>query len=210
MSLATPDTTRRSPSSARGGTPPDLAPLHAPPAGTPWPALLIHGGLTLLWLVLLVRAVLPDGLWSWAAGLLYIAYDTALLLFVFWKTLPLIGGAAGRRAARQRDGADTRRRARPWRSWWRRMTRTPSFAATLTALLEQSDPPDRILVADDGSGDRTVALLSERFGLSRPARRAPRRPQRRSSHAGLAAAAAWRQGPGPQPGHVAARPRRSC
>ena len=48
------------------------------------------GGLTLLWLGLLVRAVLPDSAWSWAAGFVYIGYDTALLLFVFWQTLPLL------------------------------------------------------------------------------------------------------------------------
>ncbi|MGI3900757.1 MAG: glycosyltransferase family 2 protein [Janthinobacterium lividum] len=164
MSLATPDRLAvHQLEAARRRT----SPRYAPPAGTPWPALLIHGGLTLLWLVLLVRAVLPDGLWSWAAGLLYIAYDTALLLFVFWKTLPLIGGTAGAARGRQRDGAEPAPR--------------PTLAvvvaahdedavlyATLTALLEQSDPPDRILVADDGSGERTATLLSERFGLPRP------------------------------------------
>jgi cellulose synthase/poly-beta-1,6-N-acetylglucosamine synthase-like glycosyltransferase len=143
------------------------SPRYTLPKGTPWPALLIHGGLTLLWLVLLVRAVLPDGLWSWAAGLLYIAYDTALLLFVFWKTLPLIGGEKGAARARRRDGALSDHR--PTLAVVVAAHDEDSvLAATLTALLAQSDPPDRILIADDGSGERTAALLSELFGLSPP------------------------------------------
>ena len=144
------------------------SPRYNPPRALPWRAFAIHGGLTLLWLALLVRAVLPDGLWSWAAGLLYIAYDTALLLFVFWQTLPLIGGPDGAAAARHRPDAAARHR--------------PSLAvvvaahdedvvlaATLRALLDQSDPPDRIVVADDGSGERTVALLTRLFALPEPA-----------------------------------------
>ena len=144
-----------------------LSPRYSPAAGTPWPALLIHGGLTVLWFALIVRAFVPDGVWSWAAGLLYIAYDTALLLFVFWKTLPLLGGAPGMARAREHGGT---------------VGAPPSLAvvvaahdedvvlaATLNALLQQSDPPDRILVADDGSGERTVRLLADGFGLPTPA-----------------------------------------
>jgi cellulose synthase/poly-beta-1,6-N-acetylglucosamine synthase-like glycosyltransferase len=102
-------------------------------------------------------------LWSWAAGLLYIGYDTALLLFVFWKTLPLAAGTARARGT----GVPASGR--------------PSLAvvvaahdedvvlkATLEALLTQSDPPDRILVADDGSGERSLRLLTETFALPTP------------------------------------------
>ncbi len=142
------------------------SPRYAPPRGTPWPALLIHGGLTALWLALLVRAVLPGGLWSWAAGLLYIAYDTALLLFVFWKTLPLIGGAAGAARARGRNGPAG---PRPTLAVVvAAHDEDEVLAATLKALLSQSDPPDRILIADDGSGERTARLLTERFVLPVP------------------------------------------
>ncbi len=155
-----------------------ISPRYAEPRGIAWPALLIHGGLTLLWLALLVRAVLPDGLWSWAAGLLYIAYDTALLLFVFWKTLPLLGGADGAAHAPGMGGAAGAARARAHGAAG---ASRPSLAvvvaahdedavlaATLDALLGQSDPPDRILVADDGSGECTVRLLAERFALPAP------------------------------------------
>ena len=142
-----------------------ISPRYNPPRAVPWRAYAIHGGLTLLWLVLVGRAVLPDGLWSWAAGLLYIAYDTALLLFVFWQTLPLAtGGAAPRR------GAAAPRAGRPSLAVVvAAHDEDIVLAATLRALLDQSDPPDRIVVADDGSGPRTVGLLTELFGLDAPA-----------------------------------------
>ena len=144
-----------------------ISPRYAPPRGVAWPALLIHGGLTLLWVALLVRAFLPDGLWSWAAGLLYIAYDTALLLFVFWKTLPLVGGAAAAAQARDSGGSAA---ARPSLAVVvAAHDEETVLAATLDALLTQSDPPDRILVADDGSGTRTVGILTDVFGLPVPA-----------------------------------------
>ncbi len=173
-----------------------VSPRYARPPGVAWPALLIHGGLTLLWVALLARAFLPDGLWSWAAGLLYIAYDTALLLFVFWHTLPLVRGAAPAGSALEgvTGGA---------------MAPRPSLAvvvaahdedsvlaATLDALLAQSDPADRILVADDGSGAGTVRLLASRFGLAvpdvgalgGPGRLHPRLGWLRLPHGGKAAA----------------------
>jgi len=147
-----------------------VSPRYAAPAGIAWPALLIHGTLTLLWAVLFVRAFLPDGLWSWTAGLVYILYDTALLVFVFVQTLPLLGQGAGA-APHPGTGAHGVEPA----------TQRPSLAvvvaahdeeavlaATLRALLDQTEPPERIVVADDGSGQRTLALLSREFALGTP------------------------------------------
>ena len=137
------------------------SPRYAPPSATPWPALAIHGGLTLLWLALLLRAFLPDGLWSWAAGLLYIAYDTALLGFVFWKTLPLVRAASPARAPLDPRPALAVVVAAH--------DEEAVLATTLNALLAQADPPDRIVVADDGSGPGTARLLTGTFGLAEPA-----------------------------------------
>jgi cellulose synthase/poly-beta-1,6-N-acetylglucosamine synthase-like glycosyltransferase len=41
--------------------------------------------------------------------------------------------------------------------------------ATIAALLAQTDPPDEIVIADDGSSDATAAALAERYGLVAPA-----------------------------------------
>ena len=40
--------------------------------------------------------------------------------------------------------------------------------ATLGALLDQTDPPDEIIIADDGSTDATAEVLCTRFGLTEP------------------------------------------
>ena len=135
------------------------SPRLTPPPGIAWPALLIHGGLTLLWLGLLARAFLPDSAWSWAAGFVYIGYDTALLLFVFWQTLPLL---------RHDEAPVTPLRPPSLAVVVAAHDEDEVLAATLKALLEQSDPPDRIVVADDGSGSRTLDLLARVFGLAVP------------------------------------------
>ena len=130
------------------------------PPPTPWPSLLIHGGIAGLWLLLLARAFFADGLFAWSVGIAYVAYDTALLAFVFWQTL----GLAGPRPSRAAPGAP--------------VTLGVLVAAhnevsvlplTLAALFEQSEPPDLVVVADDGSTDATATYLAETFGLVPPA-----------------------------------------
>ena len=135
------------------------SPRLSPPRGIAWRALAIHGTLTVLWLWLFARAFLPDGLLSWAVGLVYIAYDTLLLAFVFWKTLPLARRSPGDPAPPGRPSLAVLVAAHD---------EDEVLATTLQALLGQSDPPDRILVADDGSGERTVRLLVDRFALHCP------------------------------------------
>jgi len=65
-----------------------VSPRFAPPP-TPLRSVLIHGGVTALWLALLARACIADGPFAWSTGLVYVGYDTFLLLFVMWHTLPL-------------------------------------------------------------------------------------------------------------------------
>src|ERR1700712_2000903 len=60
------------------------------PEPTPWPSLLIHGGVLALWVALFARAFLATGVFAWSTGLVYIGYDTALLVFVFVQTLGLL------------------------------------------------------------------------------------------------------------------------
>jgi len=65
-----------------------LSPRFAPPP-TPPRALLIHGGVMLLWVLLFARAFGTGGILAWSVGLAYVFYDTALVVFVFVQTLPL-------------------------------------------------------------------------------------------------------------------------
>ena len=137
--------------------------VRASPRLSPPPATLrgtlIHGAIVAVWVALLARAVLADNLLAWSAGLIYVAYDTALLVFVAWKTLAL------RRPAAQPAATDSR----------------PSLAVivaahneaavlplTVEALLQQSDPPDHIMLADDGSIDATADWLRRTWGLEEP------------------------------------------
>ncbi len=114
----------------------------------------------LLFAALFVMAFFRQGLLAWSAGLVYIFYDTVLLAFTGWQTrrlgvLPVPGTAPG--------------------------TTTPSLAViiaahneerairvTIDALRAQTDLPDMILIADDGSSDGTAALLAEHYGLVAP------------------------------------------
>jgi cellulose synthase/poly-beta-1,6-N-acetylglucosamine synthase-like glycosyltransferase len=133
------------------------SPRYAPPP-TPLRAVLIHGGVTLLWVLLFLRAFGTGGVFAWSVGLAYVGYDTALLLFVFLQTLPLLrrvaphGDATGRRLgviiAAHNEAA--------------------VLQATLAALFAQSVPPEAVVIADDGSDDGTAELLGRLYGLVRP------------------------------------------
>ena len=131
-----------------------VSPRFNPPP-TPWVSRLIHAAALLLWMVLLGRAFLGGGVFAWSAGIAYILYDTVLLMFVFWQTLPLrlasAPTAAGPRASAAIIVAAHNEAA--------------SLPVTLAALMGQSDPADIVLIADDGSTDGTAGLLEQGYGL---------------------------------------------
>ena len=132
------------------------SPRRAPPP-TPLPSVLIHVAVLVLWMVLLARAFGGGGVFAWSTGVVYVGYDTVLLGFVAWQTWRLLRPApvagAGETvslgvlvAAHNEAGILPR---------------------TLAALFAQTDRPDQIVVADDGSFDGTAALMAD-FGLSAP------------------------------------------
>ena len=145
-----------SPTSSLTSTLRATAPRYTRPP-TPLRAMLIHGGVTLLWILLFARAFGAGGLAAWSVGLAYIAYDTALVLFVFIQTLPLLRRTpppvgpispvtTGVIIAARNEAA--------------------GLPATIAALLAQTAPPTTILVADDGSTDGTAALLRKQYGIT--------------------------------------------
>jgi len=120
---------------------------------------VIHGGVAAVWVLLFAHAFLGRGIGAWSVGIIYIAYDTVLLAFTFLQTWPL------------------RRAARPAGDTTRRPTLTVIVAAyneeavlesTITALGLQSEPPEQIIIADDGSTDGTAAILMRRYGFAQP------------------------------------------
>ncbi len=134
------------------------SPRRAPPA-TPVASLLIHGAVLGLWLVLLARAFGGGGVFAWSAGVVYVGYDTVLLAFVAWHSFRLFRTppAPGPRAARVSLGVIVAAH-----------NEAGILPRTLDALFAQTDRPDRIVIADDGSFDGTPELLAS-YGLQAPA-----------------------------------------
>ena len=138
---------------------------------TPLRSYLIHGGVLLLWLALFAMVLSFTGVLVWSVGVAYVSYDTVLLIFVFWQTLALARAVAPSINLEQmeqvRDGSQPGNRA----------TLGVIVAAhneaavlpiTLAALLSQDDPPDEIVIADDGSTDNTAAVLLQLYSLAEP------------------------------------------
>ncbi len=126
---------------------------------TPWPSLVIHGSVLVLWVALFARAFMGGGVFAWSAGIVYVSYDTVLLVFVFVQTLALIRPPASVVRSCRRDlgiivAAHNEAAVLP---------------GTIAALYAQSDPPDEIIIADDGSSDATLATLAAYFGGAIPA-----------------------------------------
>ena len=152
------------------------SPRHNPPP-TPLRSYLIHGGVLLLWAGLFAMAFRFTGVLAWSTGLVYVAYDTVLLVFVFWQTLKLARGGVGVEGS----GAEWARSglsASGKHSVNSRVSLGVIVAAhneaavlplTLAALLAQTDVPEQIVIADDGSTDGTAELLLGLYGLRAPA-----------------------------------------
>jgi cellulose synthase/poly-beta-1,6-N-acetylglucosamine synthase-like glycosyltransferase len=134
------------------------------PLPTPLRAVLIHGGITLLWVALFVRAFGGGGTFAWSIGFAYIGYDTALLLFVFLQTLPL-------RHPTQAAGGVTEEQHRSTGVGVIVAAHNEAavLSVCLTALLGQTVPADEVVIADDGSDDATAELLSGTWGIEQPA-----------------------------------------
>jgi cellulose synthase/poly-beta-1,6-N-acetylglucosamine synthase-like glycosyltransferase len=117
---------------------------------TPAASLAIHGAVLALLLALIARSLAANGLFAWGVGLIYITYDTALLAFTAVQTWrltrpppPTPPGLApitlGVVIAAHNEAA--------------------SLPATIAALRAQTEPPEVIIIADDGSTDSTATAL---------------------------------------------------
>ena len=139
---------------------------------TPCRAVLIHGSVLVLWCLLFAMAFRYTGILAWSTGIVYVVYDTALLLFVFWQTLSLV------RVPLNGSGENASKiLALPSPGKKLSVTLGVIVAAhneatvlsiTLSALLGQHDAPEQIVIADDGSTDDTAGLLQRDYGLSLP------------------------------------------
>lgn len=124
-----------------------------------WPGRLIHVLVFGAWLAVLAGAIGATGLLAWSAGLLYVTYDTALLLTVYLKTRFILRGGAAIPPLPESPLRPTLAVVVAARN------EAAALPRTLDALLAQDDLPETILVVDDGSTDAGAAVLAERYGL---------------------------------------------
>jgi cellulose synthase/poly-beta-1,6-N-acetylglucosamine synthase-like glycosyltransferase len=136
--------------------------------GAALPGWAIHIGVFALWVALFAQVFLRVGAGLWSVGIAYIAYDTLLLAFVMWRTLPL-------RHAAQRQSTSGGPTLGVLIAAY---NEAPVLPKTLRALLAQTRPPEEIVVADDGSDDDTAAVLNTEFGAHCPSLRVLRLPHR--------------------------------
>ncbi len=147
--------------------------------------MAIWGAAVVLFAVLFAQAFIAPGVGAWAVGIVYIFYDTALLLFVIVQTRGMGRFAERSRGSlpREVEAPDRERvvldiaQTGPLSSSGEVLTlgviiaaynEAPVLEATIEALRRQSPPPDMIVIADDGSDDDTAALLARVYGLMPP------------------------------------------
>lgn len=128
--------------------------LRPPP--TPLISTAIHLGVLVLWVALFLLVFGRGGILAWSVGLAYLAYEAALLIFTGWHirrfvTAPGPAVAGPRPTVAVLIAAHNEAKVLP---------------ATLRAITAQSDPPEEIVIADDGSTDSTAAVLCAEFGFT--------------------------------------------
>ena len=141
-----------------------------------------------LFVALFAQGFVRMGIAAWAVGLVYVLYDSVLLVFVARQTWHLskplpdreglgMGFANGEQFQRP-SLYSASPMPTPSPSLLGRGTVTviiaayneaPVLEATIEALRGQSHPPNQILIADDGSDDDTPAVLARLYGLTTPA-----------------------------------------
>lgn len=135
---------------------PRLSPRVAPLASS-----LISGAALLLFMALTAQIFFRDGLASWSVGLVYVAYDTVLLGFTAWHMRSI--------------GSQTAMALTPAPASMSRPTlgvivashnEVRALPVTIDALMRQTDPPELIVIADDGSTDATDHMLADRYALT--------------------------------------------
>lgn len=134
-----------------------LSPRLNPPTRA-WRGMAIWGGAVALFIALFAQGFVRMGVGAWAVGIVYIIYDTALLLFVARQTRAMGVAAVVIEPTHFRVGVIVAA-----------YNEAPVLEATIEALRRQDVPPDIIVIADDGSDDDTPEILAKIYGLTAPA-----------------------------------------
>lgn len=147
-----------------------VSPRYAPPH-RPWLGPLIWLSAVVLFIALFGQGFVRMGVAAWAVGLVYICYDTALLMFVARQTVQLnysdeeptqtVGGTESQAPA-------LTGKAQKLGVIIAAYNEAAVLEVTINALSEQQSPPDLIIIADDGSDDDSAAVLAGTYQLQPP------------------------------------------
>ncbi|AYJ87861.1 glycosyltransferase family 2 protein [Sphingomonas paeninsulae] len=129
------------------------------PPARPWTGAVIWMSAVALFIALFAQGFVRMGVAAWAVGLVYILYDTALLIFVARRTYRLVGKPAAVSARPPLASLAVVVAA---------YNEAPVLQVTIEALLAQASPPELIVIADDGSDDDSATVLARIYGLRPP------------------------------------------
>ncbi len=127
------------------------------PRPTPLVSRIIGASAIILFAALLAQAFFRQGLAAWSVGVVYIVYDTLLLSFTAFHMRQILAPAPAADPGAPRPSLGVIIAAH---------NEELAIPVTIDALLRQTDLPDLIVIADDGSSDGTAHLLTSRYGLS--------------------------------------------
>jgi cellulose synthase/poly-beta-1,6-N-acetylglucosamine synthase-like glycosyltransferase len=133
------------------------------PRPVPWVSRVIGLIPPILLVALVAQAFWRSSLGSWSVGIVYILYDTALLLFTAWSILPLRHGTITAQATAPAGPSATLGVIVAAHN------EASVLKITIDTLMQQAHPPEVILLADDGSTDDSAAVLHRLYGLEMPA-----------------------------------------
>ena len=128
---------------------------------------LIHWFILAFTLIIFSRYFISNGIYAWSTGLAYVFYDTALLIFVTWQTLPLLKKQLPHNNLQPLPQA-TKPSSNNVGVIIAAYNEVDVLGITIKALMQQHYVPDQIIIADDGSDDGTTELLMQEYGFDTP------------------------------------------
>jgi cellulose synthase/poly-beta-1,6-N-acetylglucosamine synthase-like glycosyltransferase len=132
-------------------------------------SVVIYAAVLGVWIAVTTAAWFARGLAAWSVGLLYVLYDTWLLIYVARKTYYILRAAPLRESPVPAAGPPGAPAGTPSVGILiAAFNESPALPTTLEALLPQLRPGDVVMVVDDGSHDDTGAMLEARFGIRWP------------------------------------------
>jgi len=124
---------------------------------------IIHWFILAFTLIIFSRFFISSGIYAWSTGLAYVFYDTALLVFVTWQTLPLL-----KKQLKTSHLTPLKQSPTSVGVIVAAYNEVDVLGITIQALMQQHYIPDQIIIADDGSDDGTIQLLMREYGFGEP------------------------------------------